>query len=69
MNDDWRNDGELIQTCVICKDQFSGYGHNAMPAAEGRCCTSCNDVVVIPTRIRKFLVTKPRNQPEKKEEG
>ena len=51
--------------CSICGNaieiQISGweYGHNAQPVNDGRCCTLCNDLVVIPTRLRRFYnVTK-----------
>ena len=27
------------------------HGHNAWPINDGRCCTSCNDTVVVPRRI------------------
>ena len=29
-------------------------GHNAAPIVEGRCCEECNDIVVIPMRLREF---------------
>jgi hypothetical protein len=28
------------------------WGHNAEPVTEGRCCSHCNDTVVIPRRIK-----------------
>ena len=37
--------------CVICKDPVTGYGHNAQPVAEGRCCNTCNDTEVMPMRF------------------
>lgn len=47
--------------CVICDSKimpeangWSG-GANAEPVAEGRCCKSCDENVVIPTRISLFL--------------
>ena len=29
-------------------------GHNAQPVNDGRCCTGCNDTVVIPARLRSI---------------
>ena len=42
--------------CSICEttkieDRFS---HNAHPVNDGRCCDSCNLMVVIPRRIKMF---------------
>ena len=37
-------------TCVICHDPIIGWGHNARPLADGRCCDDCN-VDVITSRI------------------
>lgn len=39
--------------CVICKKNTKGYGNNASPSAEGRCCDKCNYAVVLPRRIAK----------------
>tara|TARA_R100001594_G_scaffold144359_1_gene193335 strand:+ start:2897 stop:3163 length:267 start_codon:yes stop_codon:yes gene_type:complete len=47
--------------CVLCKGdidvQIHGWdqGHNAQPLAEGRCCSDCNGVRVIPARIRQVM--------------
>ena len=32
--------------CVICKQNFQGLGNNAYPIAKGRCCDSCNKLVI-----------------------
>jgi hypothetical protein len=43
--------------CSICKKligkEASGWdsGHNAWPVKDGRCCETCNNQMVIPTRI------------------
>ena len=29
-------------------------GHNAEPINHGRCCTNCNDMVVLPARLSQF---------------
>jgi hypothetical protein len=38
--------------CCICGMPYPGYGHNADPIKRGHCCNRCNDVHVIPARIR-----------------
>ena len=42
------------KTCVICHKPLEGYGNNAEPVAEGRCCDECNTKVVIPARIEEI---------------
>lgn len=39
------------KTCVICGQEFEGYGNNAAPYANGTCCDSCNAEYVIPYRL------------------
>jgi hypothetical protein len=62
-----------VKKCIICGDkidvQLHGWadGHNAEPVRKGRCCTMCNDFVVIPFRIAQVYApkddkkTKPRS--------
>lgn len=54
------------QDCVICEKEISPIiqgefrwedGHNAEPIKRGRCCTYCNDTVVIPTRLTEHFKT------------
>ena len=40
-----------MMICVICNKEYQGYGNNALPVKSGRCCNSCNDQIVIPTRL------------------
>lgn len=47
-------DGEAFQ-CAICDGWFTGYGNNAQPVAEGRCCDDCNHSRVIPERLRMAI--------------
>ena len=45
--------------CCICENQFSGYGHNPQPVddTEGaRCCDRCNSSVVIPARLKNYIL-------------
>ncbi len=37
--------------CIICSENYDGYGHNAEPIANGQCCDDCNHHKVIQTRI------------------
>ncbi len=37
-------------SCVLCKLPIFGFGHNAEPLAQGKCCDACN-VKVIQTRM------------------
>lgn len=38
------------------RDVYWTEGHNAEPVADGRCCTSCNNDVVVPERLRRLQV-------------
>lgn len=37
--------------CCLCGREIEGYGNNAEPVKDGRCCDDCNDNVVLPVRI------------------
>jgi hypothetical protein len=37
--------------CCLCKVNIKGYGNNAQPLKNGRCCDECNITKVIPARI------------------
>ena len=39
------------KTCVICNQEYTGYGNNAEPVAKGYCCDKCNMEKVIPARL------------------
>lgn len=43
----------MTYICCICKKTFKGYGNNAMPLKEGKCCNNCN-FEVIEERIRRM---------------
>jgi hypothetical protein len=36
----------ILATCSICKEPLKDMGNNAWPINNGRCCNSCNAVVV-----------------------
>lgn len=40
------------QKCSICGIRYGGYGHNAQPVNNGRCCDMCNRTHVIAARLR-----------------
>jgi hypothetical protein len=40
-----------MNPCVICKEQFEGYGCNAYPIIPGECCPRCDDLIILPVRI------------------
>ena len=42
--------------CVICEEPIEGYGNNARPYVEGRCCDVCNVSWVSPLRVRLMRV-------------
>ena len=41
----------ITADCCICGELGIGYGNNAQPIANGRCCDLCNTMHVIPARI------------------
>lgn len=36
----------MSKICSICGEPFEGHGNNSLPFAEGKCCDSCNLLVV-----------------------
>ena len=34
-------------TCSICDSEYTGWGNNAWPINEGRCCDGCNGLVLV----------------------
>lgn len=51
------------QFCSICQKPLDGYGNNAEPINNGRCCDECNDLVV---RARITIISRQRKGGEKK---
>ena len=37
---------EKLFICNICGKEFYGYGNNAQPINNGRCCDKCNQIVL-----------------------
>jgi hypothetical protein len=40
-----------MNTCSICGHPYEGFGHNAQPVNDGRCCDTCNTHIVIARRL------------------
>lgn len=34
------------KTCCLCNKKYSGYGNNALPLKDGKCCNKCNYDVI-----------------------
>jgi hypothetical protein len=57
-----RETGGSTHRCVICRHEFIGFGHNAEPVKHGRCCNVCNDLHVIPARIRAMRAARDKER-------
>jgi hypothetical protein len=42
------------RVCSICGDNYDGFGNNAYPVNDGRCCNVCNATQVVPIRIAEY---------------
>jgi len=40
--------------CSICNNNIEGFGHNAQPINDGRCCEVCN-IIVTSARLTEFF--------------
>ena len=45
-------------TCSICWSEYTGWGNNAWPINEGRCCDGCNGLVLLERLARMNLPIK-----------
>ena len=45
---------KTIEACILCDQPIRGFGNNAQPIANGRCCDDCNRAFVIPVRIMRL---------------
>lgn len=52
------------QECSICGEEYRGFGNNADPINNGRCCEGCNATKVIPARIKESLKTNDNTKPQ-----
>lgn len=44
-----------MHICCICGKEYEGYGNNAWPISDGKCCDKCNYNVVIPKRVEDLF--------------
>ena len=47
---------EQQHVCALCGEKYEGFGNNAEPIYNARCCDVCNDVYVIPVRLGTMTV-------------
>lgn len=47
-----KEEAEEKKICSICGEEYEGWGNNAWPYNDGRCCDSCNYLFVLPERIK-----------------
>ena len=58
----------VLMDCSICggviEKEANGWdgGHNAWPINEGRCCGICNDMMVLPARLKAMRVNRLSTQ-------
>jgi hypothetical protein len=50
-----------INKCSICNGKYDGYGHNADPINDGRCCSKCNSEFVILKRLEDVMKVYEKN--------
>lgn len=50
-----------MKNCSICGKKYDGYGNNAQPVNNGRCCDDCNSTIVVPRRITDSINKKEEN--------
>ncbi len=51
-----------VNSCVLCSEDYKGFGHNPWPLnnGRGRCCDTCNDYVLLAriARLNKEKIKK-----------
>lgn len=56
-------EAEEKHICSICNKEYVGYGNNAQPVNDGRCCDKCNLNIVLPARA--FLMNREKRKQDK----
>ena len=51
-----------VHICSICQLEYTGYGNNAQPINDGRCCDRCNSMVVVPARLNRIMMSKKEDR-------
>ncbi len=62
------DEGNDKKICSICGKEYDGFGNNAEPVNDGKCCDDCNINVVIPARLADNKLTEGNEVQEEKEE-
>lgn len=47
--------------CSICQRPYDGPGNNAQPVNDGRCCNTCNHIIIA-ARFNKLFYAEKRRQ-------
>ena len=47
--------------CPICRAPYRGWGNNALPVMNARCCDDCNWMCMIPARVDNLEKGLPRD--------
>ena len=55
-----------MKICCVCGKIYFGYGNNAWPVADGRCCDECNGLVIA-ERIRNLIGSEKEEKEEEEE--
>lgn len=55
----------MEQYCSICGKEFEGYGNNAYPVNNGRCCDTCNTSIVVLRRMQDYANKQKSKESEK----
>lgn len=48
--------------CAICAKPYKGFGHNAQPLKNGRCCDACNARVLVARLTIAIALTSGRQE-------
>ena len=48
--------------CCLCNKEYEGYGNDAQPLKEGKCCDECNEKLVIPAKIKELKKRGNKNE-------
>jgi hypothetical protein len=51
---------KTVKICSICGGKYTGWGNNAQPINDGRCCYECNNNRVIPARLVRWFYYDPK---------
>ena len=53
---------EKTKICCLCGKEYKGYGNNALPLHDGKCCNECNSLKVIPARLKEWQQNRKTNE-------